>query len=151
MTTTEVAEVSPPEPNGDGPLLRLLDRAAILAASDIQSELVDVPEWGGSVMVRGLTGAERDAFERSLVEQRGKDIQMNWTNFRAKIVVRAVVGADGKRLFTDADAPALGAKSAAALDRIVPVAQRLSGMRDSDVKELTEGLKDGPSEGSGSD
>ena len=34
----------------------LLTRDAILAAADIQTETVPVPEWGGEVAVRPLTG-----------------------------------------------------------------------------------------------
>ena len=39
----------------------MLDRNAILGADDLGREVVDVPEWAGSVQVRGLTAAERDA------------------------------------------------------------------------------------------
>lgn len=130
--------------------LILLDRAAILAVEDIPAELVEVPEWGGTVRVRGLTGKDRDAFERAMVDINGENVQTNWQNFRAKLVARTVVDADNKRLFTDQDVTALGGKSALAMDAVFTVAQRLSGMSDNDVKELTEALKDDPSEGSGS-
>ena len=38
-----------------------LDKAAILTADDLGRREVAVPEWGGTVLIRGLTGAERDA------------------------------------------------------------------------------------------
>ena len=44
-----------------------LNREAILAAEDLPRELVEVPEWGGAVYVRALTGAERDQFEASKI------------------------------------------------------------------------------------
>jgi hypothetical protein len=44
---------------------------------------VSVPEWGGEVVVRALTGAERDAFEQSTIEQRGKSVKTNLANIRA--------------------------------------------------------------------
>jgi len=50
----------------------LLTRDAILEAQDLQHEEVYIPEWGGSVRVRTLTGAERDAFEQSIVDQRAR-------------------------------------------------------------------------------
>ena len=49
-----------------------------------------------------------------------------------------VVDDAGERLFTDKDAAELGKKSAAALDRVFAVAQRLNGLSPSDVEELTK-------------
>ena len=115
----------------------LLTRDAILQAKDLPSEDVEVKDWGGTVRVRALTGAERDAFEQSIVEQRGKNTRMNLQNMRAKLVALTVVDEDGNRLFTDADAAALGKKSAAALTKVFEVAQRLSGLRAEDVEELS--------------
>jgi hypothetical protein len=126
----------------------LLTRDAILEAQDLQHEEVYIPEWGGSVRVRTLTGAERDAFEQSIVDQRGKDTRMNLRNIRAKLVALTVVDGDGKRLFSDADAKLLGQKSASALDKIFDVAQRLSGLRDEDVEELAKNSEDGLNAGS---
>ena len=54
-----------------------LTRDEILQAQDIQFEDVKVPEWNGTVRVRGLTGVERDALEASLIEGKGKDAQVN--------------------------------------------------------------------------
>lgn len=113
-----------------------LSRDAILGADDLQYEDLDVPEWGGIVRVRSLSGAERDNYEASMRLQRGKEFIANMANVRAKLVVRCVVDEDGKRLFTDNDAPALGEKSAAALDRVFEVAARLSRLSDEDVDEL---------------
>ena len=128
-----------------------LTRDAILQADDLLFEDVEIPEWGGMVRVRGLTGAERDAFEAEIVEQRGKKTRLNMQNFRAKLVARSVVNGDGQRLFSDKDAHALGKKSAAALNRVFEVAQRLSGLSDKDVEELVENFAEGQSDGSTSD
>ncbi len=116
--------------------MAFLSRDEILQAQDLPTEDVPVLEWGGVCRVRGLTGAERDAFEQSIVETRGKNTRMNLRNIRAKLVALTVVDEDGNRIFSDEDAEALGKKSAAALDRIFAVAQRLSGLRPEDVEEL---------------
>lgn len=114
-----------------------LSRDAILNADDLDQEEVDVAEWGGTVMVRALTGAERDAYEASMRQQRGKDFVANFANIRAKLVVKCVISPDtGERVFADNDAPALGKKSAAALDRIFEVAARLSRISDEDVEAM---------------
>lgn len=127
--------------------MKLLTRDAILQAEDLPTEDIEVEEWGGAVRVRALTGAERDAFEQSIVEQRGKSTRMNLRNIRAKLVALTVVDADGKRLFSDKDAELLGKKSAAALDRVFEVAQRLSGLSPEDMEELSGNSEEGQSDG----
>jgi hypothetical protein len=126
----------------------LLSRAAILEADDLEYEDLEVPEWGGTVRVRALTGAERDAYEASMRQQRGKEFIANLANVRAKLVVRSVVDDDGERIFSDQDANALGKKSAAALDRIFECSARLSRLSDEDVEELAKNSEAGQSEGS---
>lgn len=130
----------------------VLGREAILSAADIQTEQVMVPEWGGAVLVRGLTGAERDAFEASVVvpgSKGGGSVRLEM--LRAKLCARSIVDEQGARVFSDADVKALGAKSAAALQRVFNVAMRLSGLSDQDVESLAAGLKNDPSAGSTSD
>ncbi len=128
----------------------LLTREQILEVQDIQSQIVDVPEWGGSVKVQGMTGEQRDGFEASTFKGKGKDIQLNWRNIRAKLVAHSVVNGDGKRVFNDQDVKALGKKSAAALDRVFAVAQELSGITQDDVEELAKNLVSDQSDDSGS-
>ena len=111
-----------------------LSKESILTATDLPTEEVEVPEWGGSVLVRGMTGRERDEFEASMVGQRGGQEYRDYGNLRAKAVVKCVVGDDGERLFTDQDASALGEKSFAALERVYDVIARLSGLREADVQ-----------------
>jgi hypothetical protein len=126
--------------------MKELSSEEILGIEDILEELVEVPEWKGTVRVRGLTGRERDAYEASLFEQRGRNTKTNLQNARARLVVLSVVDARGQRMFTESQIPELGAKSAAALDRIWKKARDLSGMSDQDVEELTLGFDDAPSE-----
>lgn len=105
--------------------MTILNKQAILAAQDLKTEDVAVPEWGGSVRVRTLTGAERDAFESGLVE---KDGQRNFANMRARLLALAIVDENGVRVFDEGDALLLGGKSASALERLFSVAQRLNGI-----------------------
>jgi len=127
-----------------------LTKEAILAAKDSVTEEVNVEEWGGTVLVRGLTGKERDLFEAMLMERRGKKLIPNMANIRAKLIACCCVDDDGTRLFTDQDAEALGDKSGAALDRVYEVAARLSGMRDEDIEELVGDFGGNPGNGSSS-
>lgn len=113
-----------------------LSRDDILKAPDLITEDVEVPEWGGTVRVKALTGAERDRLESSVISSRPGG-QRNLNNIRARMVALAVVDADGKTIFQAGDIEALGEKSAAALDRVFGVAQRLAGMSEKDIEELT--------------
>ena len=140
---------------------KFLTRDQILAAQDITTEEVDVPEWGGAVRVRGMSGRERDAFEASVVEQpTGNRSQRrnagrqrastNMDNLRARLGAWSIVDGNGERLFTDEDVLALGTKSAAGLDRVFEVAMRLSGISETDADELAEAMVDRPFDDSSS-
>ena len=114
-----------------------LTRAQILAKSDISTEAVHVPEWGGSVLVKAMTGTERDAFESSLVEQKKSGNTVKMDNIRAKLVQKTVIDPETKEcIFTVADIEELGKKSAAALDKVFSVARKLSGLTEEDIEEL---------------
>jgi hypothetical protein len=126
----------------------LLTKDAILSANDLVTEDVEVPEWGGTVRVRAISGAERDAFEQAIVTRKGKNVTTNLANIRAKMVALCVVDENGQRLFGDKDVLLLGTKSAAALDRVFTVAQQLAGLTDKDVDELAENLEPGQSDDS---
>ncbi|MEU7617185.1 hypothetical protein AB0B27_13975 [Micromonospora rifamycinica] len=129
----------------------LLTRDQILSAEDILTEDVEVPEWGGTVRVKGMSGAERDHFEAGSLKGKGKNRDVNLANLRARLVAASCVDEHGQRLFRQIDIEALGRKSAAALGRVYDVAQRLAGLTDEDVDELTEDFPDDPSGPSTSD
>lgn len=111
-------------------------RDVLLAATKPPTEVVPLPELGIDVTVRGMTGVERDAFEASCFEGRGKKRDVNMKNVRGKLVAYCCLDEHGNRAFSDADAVALGEVRADLIDRLFGVAQRLSGMRDEDVDEL---------------
>lgn len=128
--------------------MAILTRKAILEIQDIERQTVNVPEWGGEVLVRGLTGRERDLFEQSMVEMRGNGASLTLENARARLVALGCIDEDGKRIFTLADVKALGEKNGYALDRVADVVRKLSGLSSSDMQELTANFTIGRSEGS---
>lgn len=137
--------------------LRALTKEDILAAADRATEDVEVPEWGGTVTVRALSGTERDHYERSLVrftpnQQGGMDVAAaDGVIIRGRLAALSIVDPDGKRMFSDKDIFTLGEKSARALDRVFSAATRLSGLSREDVEALTTGLKAAPKDSTGSD
>ena len=65
---------------------------------------------------------------------------MEIRNIRARMAAYAICDADGNRVFSSSDVLALSKKSAAALDRIMTVAARLSGMTAEDQESLRKNL-----------
>jgi hypothetical protein len=131
-----------------GGRMTLLSKNEIFAADDRVFEDVEVPEWGGTVRVRGLNGTERDAYEASMEKVvNGKPVR-DMRNFRARLVALAAVNEDGSSLFEQNEVAALAKRSGAALSRLFDVACRLSGITDEDVEALegnSEPANSGPS------
>jgi len=119
--------------------MSFLSKDALLSAAaskNLPLERVDVPALGGHVFIRGMSGSERDGWETSLVQGRGKQQRINTENVRAKLLVRVLCDEAGVRLFDNADAAALGGLRVDVLTKLYEVAQRLSGVSDADVEEL---------------
>lgn len=118
---------------------KILGKADILQAQDLQIELVDVPEWDGQVYVRCLTGAERDRFEEGSLRNAGSKAQsVVLANMRARLCALAICDENGARLFSDSDVAKLGEKSAQALNRVFEAAARLSGITQQDIEDLSK-------------
>ncbi len=115
---------------------KALGRDAILGANDLTTERVDVPEWGGFVYVRQLTAGERDHIEGSLLDKNGNADPAKLKDYRARMAAMAIVDEAGARMFGDRDLRALSHKSAIAMDRILDVVRRLSGMDTAVEDEL---------------
>lgn len=115
-----------------------LTKEQILSADDLKQELVEVPEWGGEVLVRELRGRERDAFEEGSLD---KQRNLKMTNMRARLVAMSVIDDEGERLFTSKEALELGEKSASALNRLFEVCCKISGITSDDVDKLEGNLE----------
>jgi hypothetical protein len=104
----------------------MLNKAQILSAgASLPSEVVAVPEWGGEVRVRVMTGTERDIFDLWAVEQREKP--NGWQNMRARLCAMTIIDPDtGERMFGDNEIEALGRGNWLALERVYSVATRLN-------------------------
>ena len=128
---------------------KLLSRADIIDAQDMETVDVDVPEWGGVVRIKSLTGQERDAFEASLFVGEGAKRKQNLKNLRSRLVATTLVDESGNRLFSDdASVLELSKKSAAALNRVFEAAQKLNGMTGAEAEALGKDLEKDPSEDS---
>lgn len=116
-----------------------LSRDQILSAPDAAAtplKAVKVPEWGGEVFVRSLSGAERDALEASLLADRKGDKRDRLRNIRARFVVASACDENGVLLFKESDIETLGNKAAKPIDRLYAATQKLNGLSPDDVEEL---------------
>jgi hypothetical protein len=129
--------------------MKLLTADAILAADDLTAEVVEVPEWGGSVRVRVMTGDERQTFEEAMLAADEAE-QTVMPEFRSRLAALTIVDEEGERLFSDEQISQLGRKSAAALDRVCEVASRINGLRPEDIEELAGNSDAGPDAGNSS-
>lgn len=115
--------------------MALLNKNQILTAQDLKTVDVSVPEWGGEVRVKTLTGTERDQYEADSVKIKGNRREMTG-NLRARLIAMCAVDENGQLMFTRADVMKLGQKSAPALERVFEAAANLNGMSEDDVEEL---------------
>lgn len=112
--------------------MALLSKASILAAGDFKLSRVHVPEWGGDVYIKTITGLDRDRFEEGYSEQKMK-------NFRSRFLVLTLCDERGERLFSDAEVDDLGKKSSLVINRLFDKAWSLNAFTDEAVDELGNG------------
>jgi hypothetical protein len=112
--------------------MAVLTRKQIDEANDLVTRRIPVPEWGGDVIIRSAMSADQVAYEHSLVATRIVDdkpqVVSDFTNEQARLVVRCLVDEAGNRLYADEDAPVLGKKNAAVIERLFNAIKDLSKM-----------------------
>lgn len=106
-----------------------LSKHSILAADDLKVRMIDVPEWGGQVGVKVISGTARDKFESFYSEK-------NMDNFRVRFLAEALCDEKGEKLFTDADVEDLGKKSSIVINRLFGEAFSHSAFTGERVDEL---------------
>lgn len=102
-------------------------REKILAADDIASEMVEVPEWDVTVEVRGMNGADRSRILETAASSVDGKIGIG-TMYVETVIASTYDPETGLRIFTDADRDDLMSKSASAIDRLATIGMRLSAM-----------------------
>lgn len=106
---------------------KFLSRDDILSAA-IKTDEVDVPEWGGKVLVRELTSHEATELGFGMVTDEGGIDRSKVPDMMAKAVVLAVVDENGDRLFSEDDIELLRQKSFGPIQRIAKTIFDLSTM-----------------------
>lgn len=107
----------------------MLDRDTILNVPDTPREVVEVPEWNGSVYVPVLSLAGLDELAK---------LQRKTENSNALMAVRIIQDEYGNRVFTDADAPALAQKSGKAVLRILKKFNEVNGLAEGAAEQAAK-------------
>lgn len=128
--------------------MALLSAKEIFDKDDAEFLDVPVPEWGGEVRIKALTGTKRDKYENSLAKMKNGQMVPDVMNARARLVAWSAINADGSALFGDSEIMRLGNKNAKALDRVFEAAAKLSGIAPEDVETAREDFSEGQSEDS---
>ena len=99
----------------------ILTREQVLDTSDLPIELVEVPEWGGSVYVRGMNLEEMLSLagseDKPLIDQ------------ATEAIVSCVVDENSEPIFRSEDIPALRRKSSGVIMKLAGKVNELSGLK----------------------
>lgn len=130
-------------------------------ASDLPTE--DAPlcdargNLKGYIRMRGLTGDELTTYQEGMTVQKNGQQKVNAKHAMAKLIVLSAINAtddnptDTSPYFVKSDVLKLSQMAAKAIMPMFEVAQKLSGLSDDDMKELTEGFTEARNESFGSD
>lgn len=111
--------------------MSLKDR--ILKADDLGSEIVDVPEWGEKVKIKGMSGAERATVMRVVLD---KDGNVDQGQLYPLLCQSCLYDPEtDEKVFEPEDTEAILSKSGEVLERLCGIASRLSGIGASAVGE----------------
>lgn len=119
-------------------------KSHILNFDDLQTEIMEVPEWGDvKIEIRGMTGKARANFMRRASSPQGGEV--DFEKFYGELVIATVFDPEsGEQVFEFADRDNINQKSGAAIERIAQVAQRLSGLGSADVEDAVGKSEDTP-------
>lgn len=105
----------------------------------------------GHIRMRGLTGDELTSYQTSLTVQLSNGGQkVNARHAMAKLIVLSAINEDNSPYFDKSDVLKLSQMSAKAIMPLFEMAQKLSGLTDDDMRDLTEGFGEAQSESSDS-
>lgn len=135
----------------------LLNRSKLLEKEKVQIERIDLGN-DDFIFVRQMSGRDRDLFERSLFtmkkNKRGivESYEQNMEDFRAKLCVCVICDEQGNLLLKPEDYTVLSSSmSAARLEKIVNIAQRMNKITEEDKEELLKNLEPVQEDNSNSD
>jgi hypothetical protein len=110
----------------------MLNKESILKSQDLKTIDVKVPEWGGSIRIRTMTGIARQEYYRMTAS--GKDGTPK--NVMEALIVACAVDEAGNPIFATGDIKDLSNKSAIAISRVFEAAAELNGLTQKSVDNI---------------
>jgi len=113
------------------------------ATSKLKKELVELPEMGGSVYVREMSGIQLLTYNERVLElqKNSKEITpVVSVALMALLVSMTVSDEDGNLLFTEADAKALAQNSLSVLIKLSTKALEVAGLNKAVIDEVKSNL-----------
>lgn len=109
----------------------MLNRDQILGAKDRAHQVIDMPEWGGEVMITALSVRDRSVVlgewaRLGNVQKEGGDTVGAMLDIKLRLVALSITDADGVQLFSVEDIAELATKSDAAIGAISDAAITLN-------------------------
>lgn len=111
----------------------ILNKNTILSAVDLARETVNVPEWGGDIVLQEMTALDREKLRGELDIDGDK---VSTDNLAGRVLVRCIVDDAGVRIFNDDDAEILGNKGQKPLRRLFEKAMAMNAMFTDDEEEV---------------
>jgi hypothetical protein len=106
--------------------MALLNRDAILAANDVATTDVEVPEWGGSIRVRSMTVAEQNEFAKRVSAD-------DKSSVGAWLMSKLAIDDHGSSIFKPEDIAELEKKNAKAVGVVVDAILRVNKIGEKEV------------------
>jgi len=119
-------------------------RDQIRSASDMESEAVEVPEWGVTVEIRTMTGRQRARIMTEMAHGgiENVDVEHLWSSVLTTCIYDPE---SGENVFTDDDLEWLMTeKSAAVIDRLSRRCLDVSGITEDGADEVGKGSSGSP-------
>ena len=110
----------------------ILGKDAIFGITDLEYTELDVPEWGGTIRLQSLTGADANAI--GAMSQ--KDVFTS--DALVRLVIMSVVDAEGNKVFTDDNRDELNKRNAQVLIRIGQAALKLNGLSKEAIEDAAK-------------
>ena len=130
-----------------------LSKEQILAAidrPDVATREVEVPELGGTVRVREMTGALRNRVEAAYATIRNGGDAKTLDNMTAQLIAGCVVDEQNRPILTVQDAKRMFAAKPRAVFRLRDAILEISATDEDDMEALAEGFGDAQSADSSS-
>jgi len=114
-----------------------LSRNDVLQAEDFETREVEVPEWGGTLLVRELSADEVERIGFGQMDSKGNRDLRKAKGLRMRVISWAAIAEDGTPLFNKGDVEKLAKKSSRAIGRVFDTIQKLSGIVIEEERLLT--------------